>query len=105
MSIDPAEVARRVLAADRQLTKIRDRILAGHAGDQVAHYNGVVDTLHACFSIDPNFSNAIKHIEHLKESTPDFATQMESDRTTLSETARRFVAVYLPTEDHPEFES
>jgi hypothetical protein len=57
--------------------------------------------------IDPNFSNAIKHIERPKEATADIASQMESDRTTLSETARRFVSLYLRTEneDQPEFES
>jgi hypothetical protein len=98
MPPDPTEIARRVLAANRKLQKIRDRIIAGRAREDVGHYNGVVDTLHACFSIDPSFSNAIKHIEPLREDLPDIASQMESDGRTLSETARRFIGLYLSTE-------
>jgi len=99
MPLNPNEAAKHVLIAHRQLGRlVQDELRVGRARAHLAHYNGVVDTLHACFSIDPSFSNAIKHIEPLREEMPDIASQMESDGRILSETAHRFIELYLSTE-------
>jgi len=98
--LDPDETARRVLIVCKQLgVLLQEETSFSCARAQFASYNGLLDTLHACFSIDPSFSGAIKHLEPFRELTPQMTLQMKSDGKLLLGTARRFIGLYLSTED------
>jgi len=98
--LEPKEAAKQASIAYRQLGRImQDEISAGRARVHLARYNGILDTLHACFSIDPTLSGTINHLEPLRESTPDLGSQMESDGRVLLDAARHFIELYLSPED------
>jgi DNA-binding SARP family transcriptional activator len=100
MALDPNEAGKRALIAYRQLSEIvKSDIGVTSAKTYLESYNQILGTLVSCFTIDPAFTDAVKHLRKLGGSLDHLSNQMESDGKVLLATARAFIELYLSPED------
>jgi hypothetical protein len=101
MSLEPNDVAKRVLIDYRQLSAIvKEDIGILTAATSCDSYNRILASLKRCFEIDESFGEAIAHFRSLnKDSTDNLSYQMVSDGRVLLATAHSFIEMYLSPED------
>jgi hypothetical protein len=99
--VEPSEAAKRALISYRQLEAIlKDGVGVRDSQAVVDTYDKVLETLKHCFSIDPAFEEAVKHVRKPdRADSMSLAYRLESDGKILLATAHAFIELYLSTED------
>ncbi|SRR6266849_7391414 len=93
---DQQETAKQVFIAYRQLESIvKNDVVYVDAKTQLQTYNHILETLKACFELDKAFSDAVKHLQPLRESSENLPYEMESNGRILLATAHSFIEFYL----------
>lgn len=96
--MDANAAAKRVLIAYTQLNEIvKERLTLLSAPAYAKSYDRILHSLKECFSIDPDFEAAIRHLAPAGEEP--LPSQLESDAKILRATAHSFIELYLSPEE------
>src|ERR1700675_3508646 len=100
-NVEQNEAGKRALIAYRQLEAILKEGVGVRDSQIIADtYDKVLETLKHCFSIDPAFEEAVKHLRRPdRADSMSLAYKLESDGKILLATAHAFIELYLSTED------